>query len=227
MQQKWQQLAEKFIELSLRERAMLLSVILFGIVYLSYSLVIEPINLEAERLQAKITQKKQEKNQLTLDNLALIKTLRSDPNLLTKTQLQQAKIALSQTEAEMALFTADLIGSTEMALVLGEVLSKAQDVKLLTVESLPVVALQPEQPSSAKADKAEQKPVKKVNIYRHSLRMTLSGEYFAIQGYLNSIENLPKKLYWQVFDYELEEYPQAKVVMEFYTLSLNKEFIRG
>ena len=227
MQQKWQQLAEKFIELSLRERVMLLSVILFGIVYLSYSLVIEPINLQAERLQAKVSQQKQEKNQLTLDNLTLIKTLRSDPNLLTKTQLKQAQVALSQTEAEMALFTADLIGSSEMALVLGEVLAKAQDVKLLTVESLPVVALQPEQPKTPRDDKAEQSPAKKVNIYRHSLRMTLSGEYFAIQGYLNSIESLPKKLYWQVFDYELEEYPQAKVVMEFYTLSLNKEFIRG
>ena len=153
--------------------------------------------------------------------------------MLTKAQLLQAQTALTQVETEMDLFTADLIGSAEMALVLGEVLAKAQDVKLLTVESLPVVALEPQSKTTTKSEnnKAEQNSVeptkKKVSIYRHSLRMTLSGEYFAIQSYLNSIETLPKKLYWQVFDYQLEEYPQAKVVMEFYTLSLNKEFIRG
>ena len=58
MQQQWQQLAEKFIALSMRERVMLLSVLLFGIIYLPYSLVIEPVNLQAQRLEAQISQKK-------------------------------------------------------------------------------------------------------------------------------------------------------------------------
>jgi len=235
MQQQWQQLADKFIQLSMRERVMLLSVMLFGIVYLLYSFVIEPANLKSQRLQAQIILKKQEKNQLTFDNLALSETLRSDPNSATKVQLSQTKLALSQTASELELFTSDLIGSAEMALVLGDVLTKANQVKLLTVESLPVVVLSSgsgvaagdKQKDKKTAEKQVKAPVHKVNIYRHSLRMTLTGEYFAIQAYLQSIEDLPKKLYWQVFDYELEEYPQAKVVMEFYTLSLNKEFIRG
>ena len=48
-----------------------------------------------------------------------------------------------------------------------------------------------------------------------------------IQAYLNTIEQLPKKFYWRIFDYQMQRYPRAEVVMEIYTLSMNKEFIRG
>ncbi|MFT5808792.1 MAG: MSHA biogenesis protein MshJ, partial [Moritella dasanensis] len=66
-----------------------------------------------------------------------------------------------------------------------------------------------------------------VLLYRHGLRITMTGAFFDIQAYLDSIEQLPKKFYWEVFDYQMQEYPTAEVVMEIYTLSINKEFIRG
>ncbi len=66
-----------------------------------------------------------------------------------------------------------------------------------------------------------------IQLYQHGLRITLTGTFFDIQAYLNTIEQLPKKFYWRIFDYQMQRYPQAEVVMEIYTLSMNKEFIRG
>lgn len=70
-------------------------------------------------------------------------------------------------------------------------------------------------------------PGAEVLLYRHGLRITMTGSFFDIQAYLDAIEQLPKKFYWQVFDYQMRDYPTAEVVMEIYTLSINKEFIRA
>jgi MSHA biogenesis protein MshJ len=64
-----------------------------------------------------------------------------------------------------------------------------------------------------------------LNLFRHGIMLTLEGEYFDIQRYLQKIESLQWQFYWKKFDYTVSEYPMAKVQLELYTLSTNKAFI--
>jgi MSHA biogenesis protein MshJ len=57
--------------------------------------------------------------------------------------------------------------------------------------------------------------------------MELTGSYFDISAYLQALESLPVRYYWRTFQYKVEEYPQARLVFEVYTLGTRQEFIGG
>lgn len=229
MQQHWQTLAEKFSLLSMRERLLIVFALMFIIVYTLYSLVLEPNYKAANHSQAQLTTLTQQQQQLSFDKAELQRVLARDPNAEIKLRIARAQTELNNAEDELTLFTADLIDSKQMALVLGDVLQRAKKVKLLAIESLPATVLKaPSETEQGAVNQADSPSANaEIQLYQHGLRITLTGTFFDIQAYLNTIEQLPKKFYWRIFDYQMQRYPQAEVVMEIYTLSMNKEFIRG
>jgi MSHA biogenesis protein MshJ len=229
MQQHWQSLAEKFSLLSMRERFLIVFALIFILVYSLYSLVLAPNYKAVSQAQAQLTTLTQQQQQLSFDKTELQRVLAHDPNAEIKLRITRAQTELSNAENKLTLFTADLIDSKQMALVLGDVLQQAKKVKLLAIESLPATALNTQSKTDKDIDKqaTTSAPNAEIQLYQHGLRITLTGTFFDIQAYLNTIEQLPKKFYWRIFDYQMQRYPQAEVVMEIYTLSMNKEFIRG
>ena len=64
-----------------------------------------------------------------------------------------------------------------------------------------------------------------LNLYKHGIKIKLSGEYFALQRYLHQLEQLPWQFFWQEFTFEVTTYPQNELFIEIYSLGENKEFI--
>jgi MSHA biogenesis protein MshJ len=73
------------------------------------------------------------------------------------------------------------------------------------------------------------KPIAKVehnqSIFRHGLAMTLSGRYFDVYHYLEALESLPWRFYWDSIDYQVKEYPTAEVTLHIYTLSFQEDWL--
>ncbi|QFI39732.1 glucose-6-phosphate isomerase [Moritella marina ATCC 15381] len=259
IKQHWLTLNEKFNQLSMRERVLLVGSLASAIVYVIFSFVLEPNYARDKQLTTQLSSLTQQQRQYDFTIAELKQVLATDPNKVIKLRIARAENELKKANGKLTDLTADLINSNQMALVLGDVLSRAKKVKLLGIESLPVTTITG---NSNKAKDKEQDLIKpkmanasgqevnsaeliksdaissninsvlessgsEVLLYRHGLRITMSGAFFDIQAYLDSIEQLPKKFYWEVFDYQMQAYPTAEVVMEIYTLSINKEFIRG
>jgi len=224
------------------------------------------VYLQNQKSQSKLASLQQQQQQYEFDKAELLQALASDPNKVVKLRIARAESELNKANSKLTDLTADLINSNQMALVLGDVLSRAKNVKLISIESLPVTTLtgsnnanedieETAKPKFANASGQDlnadniiksdeisknidaalantETPItvtddSEVLLYRHGLRITMTGSFFNIQAYLTRIEQLPKKFYWEVFDYQMQDYPTAKVEMEIYTLSINKEFIRG
>jgi len=259
IKQHWLTLNEKFNQLSMRERVLLVSSLASAIIYVIFSFVLEPNYARNKQLTTQLSSLAQQQQQYNFTLAELQQVLATDPNKVIKLRIARAENELKKANGKLADLTADLINSNQMALVLGDVLSRAKKVKLIAIESLPATTITG---SSKKTEAQEQSQIKpkmanasgqeinsteliksdaiasninrvlessgsEVLLYRHGLRITMTGAFFDIQAYLDSIEQLPKKFYWEVFDYQMQEYPTAEVVMEIYTLSINKEFIRG
>jgi len=64
-----------------------------------------------------------------------------------------------------------------------------------------------------------------IGLYRHRITLKLSGSFFQLRDYLNQLEQLPWKFFWEKFDYKLIKYPKGELQIEIYSLSLKKEFI--
>ncbi|PKH05153.1 glucose-6-phosphate isomerase [Moritella sp. Urea-trap-13] len=263
IKQHWLTMNDKFKQLSMRERVLLVGSLACAIIYIIFSFVLEPNYARNKQLATQLSSLTQQQRQYNFTIAELQQVLVTDPNKVIKLRISRAENELKQANGKLTDLTADLINSNQMALVLGDVLSRAKKVKLLAIESLPVTAITGNSHNTAEQEKAQDKSQAKpkmanasgqevnseelikadaissninsvlessgseVLLYRHGLRITMTGAFFDIQAYLDSIEQLPKKFYWEVFDYQMQTYPTAEVVMEIYTLSINKEFIRG
>ena len=64
-----------------------------------------------------------------------------------------------------------------------------------------------------------------MSLYQHGVRLVFKGQFFDVQEFLTSIEKMPYQLYCHSLNYRVEDYPQAIVEIELFTLSSNEAFI--
>ncbi len=213
MKAQWQGWAQQIAALSLRERILILltGVVLLGAMGIYGWLDDADTRLGQDRLALAAAQRDLEI--LTLENQGKQARLGRDPDAQVREQLAGVETSLRQMDAELLAQTVDLIPAHEMPAVLEALLSRSANLHMLALTSL--------KPEPLMAGE------QKVNLFRHGIRLQLEGGYFDVYQYLKALEALPRHFYWKGFDYRVVEHPKAAVVMEIYTLSTSKEFIRG
>lgn len=110
----------------------------------------------------------------------------------------------------------NLISAKQMTSVLQALMAKSDDVALVGLSSLPPEVVI-EGPNNSNEGK----------LYRHGIEMTLKGDFFAIQNYLEKAQRLQWQLYWQTLDFQVTAYPEATVNVTVYTLSAEDAFMGG
>jgi MSHA biogenesis protein MshJ len=62
-------------------------------------------------------------------------------------------------------------------------------------------------------------------LYRHGVRLVLQGSYLDMVAYLEALEALPSQLFWGGATLDADKYPQARLTLTLYTLSLDQKWI--
>lgn len=141
-------------------------------------------------------------------------SLKEDPNR----KLQKEEAALTGQVAELDERLDNLVGGfvapSKMPALLEDVVGRHEGVKLKRVANLPV------------------EPVRQrgggdivPGLYRHAMRVELQGSYFAVRDYLTELEAAPWRFSWRSLSYEVEQYPQAAIVLEIETMSREKNWL--
>lgn len=112
-------------------------------------------------------------------------------------------------------YTAELISPTEMARVLEKILGRQHTLRLTRLANLGAEDLLPQDVPG------EQR------LYRHRFEMELVGPYLQCLAYLEDLERLPWRLYWQAveIDADSEGYPNNRIRIEVATMSLHEDWI--
>jgi MSHA biogenesis protein MshJ len=147
------------------------------------------------------------------------------PNQLEQLRALRERVAAG--DEELRVFTTDVVDPVQMRLVLEELLRRQDGLTLVSAVNLPAVALvedeETEQGEPAQTDGSRTSDAPR--LYRHSLVLTLNGNYLDCLRYLEAVERLPWHLYWTRLDFSVDEYPNNDVVLELTTLSLDEEWI--
>ncbi|MGY3685840.1 type II secretion system protein GspM [Vibrio coralliilyticus] len=216
MQQLWLQLNDKFQTLSLREKWLLT---LCGLVVLSVMLLIwliEPTVKTNHALSGQLSSTKQTVQRLEGDILLATAKLNKDPNQNIDLEFKKLLTESQQLSEQLAQIIENLISPSQMARLLEDVLAGTKGLKLVSLESMTA------EPITGGADNQT-----RTGYYLHPVRLELTGGYFSILTYLNTLESLPVNYYWRSFSYTVEAYPTARLVLEVYTLGTRQEFIGG
>lgn len=213
MKARWQRWSEKTLELSVRERALLLLAGCAVLCFPLYSWWMAPAVQQWQQTRLQIQQLTQQQQESNSAIAVLQARLVQDPDRAIRDELQTVNSQLLQLDMSLDKQTAGLIPASRMAETLQQMLVRSGKLQLQSLTSIKPTPLLPE--TSA------------VNYYRHGVKLVLQGRYADIYAYLQALEALPQHFYWQTLHYRVDKYPQGTVELILYTLGDSKEFIRG
>jgi MSHA biogenesis protein MshJ len=234
MNKQWQEYSEKYLLLTIREQYLILLTGLVIVFFIPFYTFIDAKIIENRRSSQEIMRLQSSNQSLKISTLEMQAALKRDPNLDTRNKIAQYEAKLAKVDEKLLALTSELISPVQMRYALLDLLKLEKGVSLLSFELLgaqPLISNQT--PSDKMSDTAkEQKaaieniesPVG-LNLYRHGIKIKLSGSYFELQNYLLQLENLSWKFFWQDFNYELKKYPKSELEIEMYSLGTKKEFV--
>jgi MSHA biogenesis protein MshJ len=197
---------------SARERIFLAAACLTIPVLLWDSALMEP--LEARRLEAdkKIGSLKNDVMRLEGETEKIAKELSIDLDEENRDRKKNLMDSLTRLHEVVDKRTEDLIPPAEMTRVLKQMLLRQAGLRLVRLESLPVEPLF-ETPEGIEVDSEGG------DLFKHGVVIEVLGDYASTVLYLQAVENLPRRFFWESLDYEVIEYPTARITLTLRSLS--------
>lgn len=212
MTEHLESLRSKVDALSTRERVLVFATAVLLLSLIWYLLLMQPLAQQAANTQVEIDalQARMEVSNRSFEEQVL-RIAGTDSDFRERYERVQRR--LDDVNERLGGYAAELIDPAEMARVLEGMLKEQSNLRLVRIRNLGPELL------SASAD------AQNATFYKHGLEIEFEGSYLACLDYLQQIEALPWRFYWQVLDLEVLEYPRNRVRIEVSTLSLDEEWI--
>lgn len=223
---KWAQIASQVNLRNTRERA-LIAVSCWAIVYLLWELVVfAPLNEKKSDLGERFEAVNAEMVQLSAQQQVFVQALTADPNAGRRREIAAQQERITQVDNEINRLSDGLIPADKLPQLLHDVLLANKSLSLVSLRALPSERLPlpylAEQEELLDGEGDDLPSTTDPIIFKHGVKMSLRGNYFDVLHYLQSIENLQWRVYWELLDYEVQSYPKANVQLLVYTLSTDR-----
>ena len=202
----------KIDALSMRERLLIFITALVMIAVLWHTLLMQPLAQRADQTRTQLTQLEERianANRNLEDQIMQLAGGGDEQRL----RIASLRRRIDEINATLGNHAAELIDPSEMAQVLEGVLKEQSRLALVRIRNTTPDPLSADEDPSA------------VTFYRHGLEIEVEGSYAACLEYLSAIEALPWRLYWQVLELDVIDYPRNRIRIEVGTLSLDEEWI--
>jgi MSHA biogenesis protein MshJ len=216
----------KIDAMSVRERAMIFGAAAAVIVFVLYALLLDPMFARQTILRAQISQ--QQNNMLGIDAeiTGTVQAAAIDPDQANRARLAALKATSTKLSDNLRSVHNSLVAPENIAPLLERILKGNVKLHLVGVKSLPVIPFNgsfesdPSQVGAAVAAAGAGRA-----IYAHGVEVTVRGNYLDMLEYMDALEAMPAQLFWGKARLEVDAYPEARLSLTLYTLSLDKKWI--
>jgi MSHA biogenesis protein MshJ len=219
MKQLWQQWTARVDALALRERILLLAVVLVVTVLAFDALWLGPV-------QQELGAERQRLEQLTTRHQALSASLAElqareavDPEAAPRQRMGEIRAETARLDEQLRERTLRLIPPQQMTAVLEDLIRGSEALTLLSMRSEPALSMGRE--GVGGEGEGSDLPV----FYRHGLVMELSGDYLALLAYLRTVEAMPWGLFWEALEVRAQDTGPSRFVIRVFTLSFDEDWI--
>lgn len=184
------------------------------LVSLLWFLQLDPLLSRKQQIARQQLKADRDLSALQIKNRNAQQRLQENLDVELQNKLSHLQAQNMQLDEELATQLQGLVSPTAMPPLLEQVLSKTKGLRLISMTTLPPEPL------------LDQKTRAHL-LYRHPIRLQFSGKFFAVIEFLAALEALPTQYYWRRLEYQVAAYPNARVVLELYTLGKSTVFIGG
>ncbi len=220
--------------LAMKERVgilLALSVVIYGIWDFTF---MQPMLEKEAMLNSSLDQKGQLIMTLSEQVQNLVDSDKSPQFKKNRQRLDNVISQLELTDQRLLEITSSLIAPDQMAKVLETLLVQSEGLTIRRLQGLgakpfpeKVAETDQELVNNSVSDEVNNEEIK-VEIptaWQHGLRVEFSGSYLDTMKYLQSLEELNWKFYWDSVELEVDEYPNVNTAIKVYTLSLDEGWI--
>lgn len=221
--------AERYEAFSLRERALVMAAIIVLMFMLWDAMMLSPEELQQMQIVAKMESLNQQTDALNLQIQEMSAVLRGGEAEHINARVGELSSLLAGLEQKQKDLTVEFIQPVQMAGVLRDMLSAENGLVLTKLESLGAQPLFPreeeDQDGAGKSSVKKEVRSHQSEIFKHGMRIVFEGDYFKTLAYLRALEAMPWRLYWDNVEYQVIDYPKARVAITVHTLSLHEGWI--
>lgn len=212
----WEKIKDRFDAFSFRERVLITVAIMVVGYVLWYMVLYDYILATNEEIAQKAKQIQEQISGLEGQIDTISGLLGRNPTYVLVKQARDLKQENVELGEKIKVAYKTMVSSKEMVEIVHDLIKKTGNLTILDIES------QETQPLfSAKAIEENGK-VKKIQAFRHGLKIEIIGEYFEIATFLKALRAKELNVIWDELSYEVVKYPKAKVILVLHTLSLEE-----
>ncbi|MBW8899584.1 MAG: type II secretion system protein M [Massilia sp.] len=228
MKRRWLQFAARVEALQPRERIMLFGATVVVLVFVANALVFGPLARKEAALRSTLQQQEATIDGINADIAARAQAYAHDPNDALRKRLGDVRAETARTGDELRAMQKGLVPAERIAPLLESILHANGRLKLVSLQTLPVTTLGDAAVSPAAAPAAQHAPVVKAPdlLYRHGVELTVRGSYLDMVDYMHALETLPTQLFWGKAQLDAEAYPNVRLTLTLYTLSLDPKWMK-
>lgn len=237
LQQEWIKLSTRLDAMTLRERAMVFVAVVAAILFLIYMVSVEPLLNRQKALNLQIKTQQNQIAGIDMEIAAKAQGFVVDPDLDTRERLKAVRQEIDTTSAGLMAVQKGLVAPDKIAPLLGHLLRGNGKLKLVSMKTLPVTGLNeaaqpkaeaaPAAPATPAAGGKPAAPVKpRELLYRHGVEIVLQGSYLDMVSYMDALESLPVQLFWGKAQLDAQQYPNSRLTLTLYTLSLDQKWMK-
>lgn len=219
--------AERFEAFTLRERGLIAVGIIVVMFLLWDTLLLGPQEVQQKNIVAEMHNANQQTEVLASKIREMSAALQGGEVVHINARIGELKMQLDKLKQQQKDLTVEFIRPAQMANVLRDMLRAENGLVLTRLESLGAEPLFPVEDidNNKTENQKNSKRKHQVEIYKHGMRIVFEGDYFKTLKYLQALEAMPWRLYWDNVEYQVTEYPKARIAITVHTLSLYEGWI--
>lgn len=236
MKARLQLLANRIDARTLRERIMLFAAAAAAIVFMLYLLYLNPLLARQAALRAQLSQQQDNIGGIDNEISQRLVAFERDPNAAAAARLAALAGETTQLATSLRAMQRGLVAPEQMAALLERILKANGRLQLVSMKTMPaspfndvVAQLKTRAPGKpeAVAPVAPVTPAAPSDLlYRHGVELTVRGNYLDMLNYMDALEAMPTQLFWGRAELQVEDYPNARLALTVYTLSLDKKWMK-
>lgn len=236
MKQTFLKLGSRIDAMNLRERVAVFAAAAAVVLFLVYSMLLNPLYSKQAALQTQIGQQRNNIAGIDQEITQKMQDYAQDPDAVPRARLQAVNAESVQLANQLRAVQKDLVAPDKIVPLLEAILKANGRLRLVSMKTLPVsglnegaglVATPAVAPAAAATVGPGAAPVIKpaALLYRHGVQLAVQGSYLDMVDYMSALEAMPNRLFWGKAVLEAGQYPQATLTLTLYTLGLERKWI--
>ena len=221
MKRQWTQACARFAALARRERLLVSSAILVGILMLGYTYAIEPQLIQRDKYRQSVALHEDETRRIG-EQAALLARQAADPERAKRDALARAEAEGATLRGQVHDLDRLLVTPAAMEAVLTDLLHRRPGVRVLSLVTLPP---QPTVARPAGEGDANAKDAAPQGLFRHTLRLQVEGAYAELTALLAELDKGPTRLFRERAVLTADGAGRCRLELELFTLGLNPSWL--